>query len=391
MNGSQPRTIELRGGRDGGAHAMMYAGHRNTSRGAFPACESSRGANSAAHQRSSRIEARQGFDRGITLVGMTDAEWTVDAVEAGLRLDKFLASAARFQSRARALAAVERGKVFLNGREVGVADASTRLTPGDIVRVWMDRPGSARARPRPARLGAVQIIFEDDDLLVVNKPAGLLAVPLERKSQAPSAYEQLRDHFRSRGKRRPFVVHRIDRDTSGLVVFARDARAQEQLKEQFKRREPERVYWAVVYGHPTPSEGMWRDYLVWDEKALIQKEAHSRDPRAREAISEYRVLETFRDASLIEMRLRTGRRNQIRIQSGLRGHTLVGERRYVFDADEPRSIAFDRQALHAYRLAFRHPADGRPLDFEAPPPADFVALLDRLRRRPSRRPSPAVE
>jgi len=178
---------------------------------------------------------------------------------------------------------------------------------------------------------------------------------------------------------RPFVVHRIDRDTSGLVVFAKHATAQATLKDQFRRREPERVYWAVVYGHPDPPQGTWHDHLTWDTKALIQKETSPRDPRASEAISEYRVLEPFRAASLIEVRLRTGRRNQIRIQARLRGHTLVGERRYVYGPDDLRTISFERQALHARRLSFLHPADGRPLTFEAPLPADFETLVARLR------------
>ena len=296
-----------------------------------------------------------------------------------MRLDKFLASEGRLGSRAKAIAALERGKIFLNGEEASIADASRRLSAGDAVRAWMDRPGTSRPRPRARAVGDLQILFEDDDLLVVNKPAGLLAVPLERRADAPSVYDQLADHFRGRGRRiRPFVVHRIDRDTSGLVIFAKHAAAQAALKEQFRRREPERVYWAVVYGHPDPAAGTWRDYLTWDTKALIQKETTSRDPRANEAICEYRVLRRFRATSLIEVRLRTGRRNQIRIQARLRGHTLVGEQRYVYGPEALRTVAFGRQALHARRLSFLHPADGRPLVFDAPPPADFESLLARL-------------
>ena len=227
--------------------------------------------------------------------------------------------------------------------------------------------------------GDIEIVHEDAALLVVNKPAGLLTVPLERKSAAPSVQEQLEIHLRPFGKRRPFVVHRIDQDTSGLVVFAKDPDAQARLKAQFKRREPERVYLAVVYGHPDPAEGRWRDHLVWDDKALIQKETHPRDPRAQEAISEYRVRERFRDTSLLEVRLHSGRRNQIRIQARLRGHTLVGEKRYTFGPGTLRPIQFERHALHAWRLAFEHPDDRRRVEFEAPLPADFAALLARLR------------
>ncbi len=214
---------------------------------------------------------------------------------------------------------------------------------------------------------------------MLNKPAGLLSVPLERRSQSPSIVTLLEDYFRSSGKRKPFVVHRIDLDTSGLVVFAKTALAQARLKDQFRRREPERVYWAVVYGHPSPPQGTWRDRLVWDTKALIQKQTHPSDPTGVDAECAYRVLERFADASLIEVRLHTGKRNQIRIQARLRGHTLVGETRYVYGPDALRPIEFGRQALHAHRLAFRHPADDRPIEFEAPLPFDFTQLLRVLR------------
>ena len=306
--------------------------------------------------------------------------WTVQEEEAGFRLDKFLAARDRLESRGGALAAIQRGKVFLNGVEARAAQAAAVLAAGDVVRVWVDRPGSAKRPASASQLGDLQVIYEDDDLMVVNKPAGLLAVPLRRREAAPSAYSLLKDHVRSR-KHRPLVVHRIDRDTSGVVVFAKSAEAQERSKEQFRRQEPERVYWAVVYGHPQPPKGAWRDHLVWDQRALIQKPAHPRDPHGKEAISQYRVLESFRDASLIEVRLKTGKRNQIRVQAGLRGHALVGEERYTFGLVVPRPIQFSRQALHAYRLTLRHPRDGRLLTFEAPVPADLMELLARLRRR----------
>ncbi|CAN5875438.1 RluA family pseudouridine synthase [soil metagenome] len=307
-------------------------------------------------------------------------QWTASATDSGVRLDKFLADTGRLGSRRRAAAALERGKVFINGDEAGIADSGRRLTAGDVVRFWDDRPGSARRRPRTGPAGDLDIVFEDDHLIVVNKPSGILSVPLERKADAPSIQEQIEDRFRSHGKRRPLVVHRIDQDTSGLVVFAKDPETQRRLKVQFARREPERVYLAIVYGRPDPPQGTWRDTLVWDTKALIQKETHRRDPQGMEAISEYRTVESFREASLIEVRLRTGRRNQIRIQARLRGHTLVGEERYVYGPDSLRSIQFGRQALHAYRLGFTHPADDSPITLVAAPPAAFEDLLSRLRR-----------
>ena len=309
-------------------------------------------------------------------------QWTVAGDGAGTRLDKYLAAPDRAGSRSKAAAALERGKVFVNDLEVSLTDAAALLRPGDVVRLWMDRPGSAKKRSTLGELRDMPVVFEDDWLIVLNKPAGLLAVPLplERRNDAPSVFEDLKIYLRQRSRRRPFVVHRIDRDTSGLVLFAKSAAAQERLKEQFKRREPERVYQAVVYGHPSPAQGTWHDTLVWDTKALIQKETSARDPLGKEAIAHYRLVEEMPTTSLIEVSLVTGKRNQIRIQARLRGHTLIGERRYVYGPDELRPIAFPRQALHAYRLTFGHPADGRELSFEAPPPADMAALIERLRR-----------
>ena len=316
---------------------------------------------------------------------MRNEEWIVGEDEAGARLDKFLASGGRLQSRGNAAQALERGKIFVNGEAAGLGDAATRLARGDVVRLWADRPGS---RKGPRRVGSspdLDVVFEDDVLLVVNKPAGVLSVPLERHPGVPSVYAQIEMRLRPHGKRRPFTVHRIDQDTSGLIVFAKDADTQRALMRQFARREPERVYWAVVYGHPSPPRGTWRDTIVWDDKALVQKAAQAGDRGALEAELAYRTLETFTGAALLEIHLHTGRRNQIRIQARLRSHSLVGEQRYRPDPAGPPLIAFGRQALHACRLGFVHPADGRGLRFEAPPPGDFAELLGRLRSKPRRR------
>ena len=314
----------------------------------------------------------------------TGKHWTARAADAGVRLDKFLAAPERLGSRGKAAEALERGKVSVNGSDATLDAAGRRLVDGDVVQLWIDRPGTAK-RSRIGSSGELDVVYEDDALIVVNKPPGVLSVPLERNPGVPSVYEQLERRFRSHGKRRPFAVHRIDQDTSGLVIFAKDSASQQHLKAQFARRRPERIYLAVVYGHPDPPEGTWRDVLVWDTKALIQKETHRRDPNGTEAIADYKVVDTFRDASLIEVRLRTGRRNQIRIQSRLRGHTLVGEQRYVYGPESLRMIPFKRQALHAYRLVLEHPTDRRMMSFEAPFPPDFEELLARLDRTRPRR------
>jgi 23S rRNA pseudouridine1911/1915/1917 synthase len=316
---------------------------------------------------------------------MANPRWTIGPTDDGVRLDKYLAAPERLGSRAKAASALERGKVFLDNREASVADAATRLSAGAVVHVWMDRPGSAKRRSTIGDARDLPIVHEDEALIVLNKPAGLLAVPLERLPEARSVFEDLKEYVRARSRRRPFVVHRIDRDTSGLVLFAKTAAAYAILKEQFKRRQPERVYHAVVYGLPSPQTGTWRDHLVWDERALIQKETHPRDPKGKDAICHYRVIEPLTGAALVEVQLVTGRRNQIRIQARLRGHTLVGEKRYTFGPDELRPISFPRQALHAFRLTFLHPTDGREMRFEVPLPDDMADLVARLRNRAARR------
>jgi RluA family pseudouridine synthase len=244
----------------------------------------------------------------------------------------------------------------------------------------MDRPGTARRHVlTDRRVSGLHLIYEDDSLLVVNKPAGLLTVSLARRPDEASLYDLVAAYLRPRGKLRPLLVHRIDRDTSGLVLFAKTPQAQAKLKDQFAGQVAERIYRAIVYGHPKPDAGTWRDHLVWDRDYLRQRQARSGDPRAKEAVSHYRVLEQYAEAALVEVQLLTGKRNQIRIQAGLRGHQLVGERKYVFEPAPRQMIKFPRQALHAHRLGFHHPTDDRALSFEAPLPEDFVSLINKLK------------
>jgi 23S rRNA pseudouridine1911/1915/1917 synthase len=312
------------------------------------------------------------------LVKTSLPHWIVTSQEQGLRLDRFLAVPGRLGSRGRVRTALERGQVFFNDAEASVKDAGVPLASGDTVRIWLDRPGSSR-RKGGFEASGLHILYEDETLLVVNKPAGLLAVPLGRGTPSRSAYSLLADHLGSRARRTPFIVHRIDRDTSGIVVFAKTAAAQQAIKDQFARRQPERVYWALVHGLLHPSRGRWRDHLAWDDDALRQTVTGAKDPRGVEAISDYRVLETFGEASLVEVRLHTGKRNQIRIQAAVRGHPLVGERQYTGGLSTGTGRTHPRQALHAHRLAFAHPIDGRKLTFEAPLPDDLQDLLRRLR------------
>jgi len=314
-------------------------------------------------------------------------EWVIAADAAGMRLDLWLARHAGAGSRSRAAAWLERGKVFLDGQAAGPDDAAHRLTPGARVGVWMDRPGSARAADRAAhdRRHLLRILTEDADIIVADKPAGLIVEPLPgRIGEEVTLLELVRHHLRHDPRASLHVVHRIDRDTSGLVLFARSAEARDALKDQFEQRTPVRVYQAVVEGIVRPPRGRWADQLAWDAAQLRQRKAHATDARGKEAVAEYVVIEQFAAAALVQVSLVTGKRNQIRVQAGLRGHPLVGERQYRFGAPAPAAglPRADRQALHAWRLGFRHPSTGRHVTVTAEPPEDFRRLLAALRGRP---------
>lgn len=307
-------------------------------------------------------------------------EWTIAEPDAGARLDAFLAARLEIGSRGKAREAIERGKVFLNGEELVYSDAARRLCAGDRVEFWADRPGSARARSRQvvATRHALDVVFEDQAILVVDKPAGWLVEPLPGEAHSEvTLLDLIGDHLRGAARARAYVVHRIDRDTSGLVLFALSPDARDDLKTQFERRTPERIYLAVVHGVVDPPAGTWRDRLVWDKERLVQKRAHMHEERAKDAIAHYRVLEQHQAAAVIEVSLVTGKRNQIRVQAGLRGLPLVGERLYGFGATG--GLQFSRQALHAARLAFTHPKTRRHVEFTAPLPDDMRVLIEKLR------------
>ena len=312
-------------------------------------------------------------------------EWIVDSADAGMRLDQWLAGRTDAGSRSRATQWLARGKVYVDGHPVEPAARADRVMAGQRISLWMDRPGSSRPADRSLadERHLLTVLHQDAAITVIDKPVGLLVEPLpDRPGEENTLLDLLADYYRHERRARSYVVHRIDRDTSGLVLFARTAAARDALKEQFEKRTPERVYQAVVLGCPTPTHGTWRDKLAWDPESLRQRKAHASDVRAKDAVAEYRVLEQFAEAALVEVSLVTGKRNQIRVQAAMRGHPLLGERQYRFGAPpEPDSLPrVDRQALHAWRLGFVHPATGRPVQFTAPLAKDIETLLAALRR-----------
>jgi len=248
------------------------------------------------------------------------------------------------------------GRVRVNGAVV--RDARAAVRPHDAVALG---PGAGR-RPLPPDL---RILHEDGDCLVFDKPAGLLTIATERERDR-TAYRMLWDHLAGQTPpRRPFVVHRLDRETSGLVVIAKSPTAKRRLQAQFEARSVERVYVALVEGLVKAGAGTLTSRLV-EDRSLRVRPARGRAGPGKEAITRYRVLERRRDTTVLELVLGTGRRRQIRVQLATLGHPIVG------DGDHgSRRRGGGRLWLHATRLGFVHPTTGRPMRFDSPPPPDL--------------------
>jgi 23S rRNA pseudouridine1911/1915/1917 synthase len=233
---------------------------------------------------------------------------------------------------------------------------------GDVELDPADRVELTSAAP-PGCPAPLRFVHEDNDILVIDKPPGLLTIATDRERER-TAYRLLHDWIGQRGARgeRLFVVHRLDRETSGLVVFAKSVPAKEHLQAQFAVRTAERLYVALAEGVMRQTEGSFVSRLV-EDRALRVRIAERGD--GKEAITRYRVLERRRATTLVELRLVTGRRAQIRAQLAAAGHPIAGDARYGSRTDPIR-----RLALHATRLAFVHPHGGRVI-FESPVPAAF--------------------
>ena len=253
-------------------------------------------------------------------------------------------------------------------------DYARRLQPGDRFEVAWDEGRRYHARPaeRPGR--GYDVLHRDDALLVIDKGPEVLSVPTALRSE-DSLLERLLEAEKERGVRNAqvFPVHRLDRDTSGLLLFARTGPALGSLKEQFADRSLERRYVAVVEGSLEKDSGRMESRVVENPKDLKVRSTR-RPGKGREAITEYEVAERLPRATVVNVRLRTGRKNQIRVHFAEAGHPVVGDRRY----GKP-SRHIQRTALHAMRLAFIHPVTNHRVSFESPLPADIRDLIRRLR------------
>jgi 23S rRNA pseudouridine1911/1915/1917 synthase len=311
-----------------------------------------------------------------------------DETDAGDRLDRRVAAWLPGLSRSRAKALIEDGRVSLvapGERRETLADASRKVKAGETFEI--DVPASAPAVPEAQAIG-LTILHEDSDLIVLDKPAGLVVHPAPGNPDRTLVNALLAHCGDSLsgigGVRRPGIVHRLDKDTSGVMVAAKNDRAHRALSEQFQAHSIERAYRAVVHGAPIPPVGLIEGNI--GRHRTDRKRMAVVASGGKPAATRYRVLERFGDpawpkASLIEAELLTGRTHQVRVHLAHRGHPLIGDPVYARGriTRGGNVPAFYRQALHAFRLGFVHPRNGTAQRFESPLPQELVSLLEILR------------
>ena len=298
---------------------------------------------------------------------------TVAATAAGERLDKYLAETLPDLSRAMLQKLIKDGDVLVQGK---AAKPSYRVEAGDTVVVRVPPPAPLEAAPAPHI--PLDILYQDADLLVLNKPAGLVVHPAHGHSDdtlVNALLAHVPDLAGIGGVLRPGIVHRLDKDTSGLLLVAKHDQAQQALQDQFRSRSVDKVYLALVQGHLVPPRGLIDAPIGRDPR---ERQRMAVVPSGRPAQTEYRVLETLAETTLVEAHLLTGRTHQIRVHLASLGYPIVGDRVY---GHRKQRLALDRHFLHAWRLAFTLPSTGERVQFTAPLPADLRQVLEDLGSR----------
>jgi len=305
------------------------------------------------------------------------------AAQAGQRVDRFVAERIGTISRSRVKTLIEEGRLTVDGRRID--------EPAEPVRAGcvycLDIPAPAPAAPRPQAI-PFTVLYEDDDLIVLDKPAGLVVHPAPGNPDG-TLVNALLAHcgpgFTGIGaEKRPGIVHRLDKDTSGVMVVAKTQLANDKLTQAFATRDLDRAYKALCWGQPSPASGeiegaIGRDRRDRKRMALV---AHGGKP----ALTYYRTLKSWQNSlALLECRLATGRTHQIRVHLASKGHPIVGDPLYlrrvpaaakaIFPPLRHHLLDFPRQALHAFRLGFRHPRTGKTLCFETNLPEDMAGLI----------------
>lgn len=317
---------------------------------------------------------------------MTGGKSTLTAVvpddAAGWRLDRALAVALPTHSRERLKALISSGQVS-TPEGVLVRDPAAKVLSGAIFEVRVPDPAPAHNEAQDIPL---TVVFEDEHLIVIDKPAGLVVHPAAGNLDG-TLVNALLHHCRGSlsgisGVERPGIVHRIDKDTSGLMVAAKTDPAHVGLAAQFAKHSIDRRYRAIVAGRPRPAEGTV-DAPLARSAANRKKIAIVGDGRGKRAVTHFSTIEPLRAAALVECRLETGRTHQVRVHMASLGHPLLGDPVYGRSRPEHRELLnrlqFKRQALHAARLGFLHPITSAALSFDSEIPADMQLLFSDLR------------
>jgi 23S rRNA pseudouridine1911/1915/1917 synthase len=288
---------------------------------------------------------------------------------AGLRLDRFLALELTDFSRARLQTLIRGGFVWLNGKAPRPRDL---VRAGDTVE--LTEPAIEKIQAQPEQM-ALEILFEDDDLLVLNKPAGLVMHPGAGHEQH-TLVNALLGHCKNLsgigGRERPGIVHRLDKETSGVLVVAKNDSTHRNLSKQFAARTMQKIYLALVAGTPRKSRGVI-DKAIARHPVRRQRMSIARR-QGRAAKTEYRVLRAGAGMSLLECTLHSGRTHQIRVHLHHLNHPVLGDKLY----GGKHQGSFPRQMLHAWKLGFSHPRTGEVTTFEAPVPPDFAEAMRQI-------------
>ncbi|MBW0007976.1 MAG: RluA family pseudouridine synthase [Sphingomonas sp.] len=312
--------------------------------------------------------------------GIQTIDVRLDAAHAGWRLDRALAAAVPTLSRERMKALIKSGAVVSGGTEI--RDPALKVQGEEALRIAVPEPRPAHNEPQNIPLN---IVFEDDHLLVIDKPAGLVVHPAAGNLDG-TLVNALLHHCAGKlsgigGVARPGIVHRIDKDTSGLLVVAKTDVAHEGLAKQFAAHSIGRRYLAIVNGVSKASHGTV-DAAVARSSANRKKIAIVESGRGKRAITHWKRLEILEDAALVECRLETGRTHQVRVHMASIGHPLVGDPVYGRSGRTHgkilKELQFQRQALHAAALEFVHPVTKRRLSFSSPMPPDMQELFNAL-------------
>jgi len=306
----------------------------------------------------------------------------IDASLDGTRLDRALAALLPDISRERVKALILEGQVA-TGQQRVIRDPSAKVAAGQRYTLHVPPPVAMEAEPQDIPLN---IVYEDAHLVVVDKPAGLVVHPAAGNLDGTLVNALLHHCGGSLsgigGVSRPGIVHRIDKDTSGLLVVAKTDKAHEGLAQQFKDHSISRRYAAIVSGHPAPPAGTVRTSLGRSDRDR-KKMAVVGENRGKHAVTHYTTREQLPGAALVECRLETGRTHQVRVHMAHIGHPLLGDPVYGKAKNSFKSLlnilGFHRQALHAERLGFIHPVTGEMLEFVSALPADMQELLSQLR------------